>query len=292
MKRDFQSILYWLILLILSLIWGSSFILMKYGLRSFSYGQVAGFRMFIAFITLLPFAIKNLGLIKRSNIIPLLTVAFVGNCIPAFLFTMAETRIDSSLAGMLNALTPFFTLMVGALFYHTKLKGGRVVGIFLGLLGSVLLILDNANGVNFNAWSLLVVLATLMYGVNINNVKAKLSDLTGLQITSLAFFMVGPVVILYLLTTNLPETFAQPNAWTDFFYVFLLGFLASAFAVVLINYLILRTSAIFASSVTYLIPIVAVGWGLIDGEVIFLRHYIGMTLVLFGVYLVNKKLKK
>ncbi len=292
MKIDFQSLIDWLILLILSLIWGSSFILMKYGLRSFSYGQVAGFRMFIAFVTLLPFAIKNLGLIKRSNIIPLLIVAFVGNCIPAFLFTMAETRIDSSLAGMLNSLTPFFTLMVGALFYRTKLKGGRIVGIFLGLTGSVLLVFDNVNGINFNAWSLLIVLATLMYGININNVKAKLSDLTGLQIASLAFFMVGPVVTLYLLTGNLSETFAQPNVWTDFFYVFLLGFLASAFAVVLINYLILRTSTIFASSVTYLIPIVAVGWGLIDGEVIFLRHYIGMTLVLFGVYLVNKKIKK
>ncbi len=294
MNRNFEQLINWGMLLTLSLIWGSSFILMKYGLRSFSYGQVAGFRMFIAFVVLLPFAIRNLKLINKSNILAILIVGFIGNCIPAFLFTLAETRIDSSLAGMLNAMTPFFTLIIGAIVYHIRVAGRAAVGVGIGLAGSVMLILADSNGFsgNVNAWALFVVLATVMYGININHVKEKLSNLNGLQISSLAFFVVGPAVTIYLLASGLQESFAQPNAWSDFIYVFLLGLLGSAVAVVMVNVLIQRTTAIFTSSVTYLMPVVAIGWGILDGEQLSIVHYVGMGFVLFGVYLVNKKIRK
>ncbi len=294
MNRNVEQLVNYLILLVLSLIWGSSFILMKYGLYSFSYGQVAAFRMFIAFVALLPFALKHIRLLNKQNFIPLLIVGFIGNCIPAFLFTIAETRIDSSLAGMLNAMTPFFTLIIGGIVYRVKIKGRSILGVLIGLVGSVMLILADAEGFgkNVNAYALFVVLATLMYGVNINHVKEKLSHLNGIQISSLSFFLVGPVVTIYLLSSNLPATFSQPSAWNDFLYVFLLGFLGSAMAVVMVNILIQRTTAIFSSSVTYMMPVVAIAWGLLDGETLHLVHYIGLGLVLLGVYLVNKKSKK
>ena len=294
MNRNFEQLINWGMLLTLSLIWGSSFILMKYGLRSFSYGQVAAFRMFIAFVVLLPFAIKHLKLINKSNFLAILIVGFIGNCIPAFLFTLAETRIDSSLAGMLNAMTPFFTLIIGAIVYHIRVAGRAAVGVGIGLAGSVMLIMADSEGFsgNINVWALFVVLSTVMYGININHVKEKLAHLTGLQISSLAFFVVGPAVTIFLLASGLPETFAQPNAGRDFVYVFLLGLLGSAVAVVMVNILIQRTTAIFTSSVTYLMPVVAIGWGVIDGEQLSLVHYVGMGFVLFGVYLVNKKFKR
>jgi len=294
MNRNFEQLINWGMLLTLGMIWGSSFILMKYGLRTFSYGQVAAFRMFIAFVVLLPFAIKHIKLLNKSNFIAILIVGFIGNCIPAFLFTLAETRIDSSLAGMLNAMTPFFTLIIGAIVYHVRVAGRAAVGVGIGLAGSVMLIMADADGFSgsINAWALFVVLATVMYGININHVKEKLAHLSGLQISSLAFFVVGPAVTIYLLASGLPETFAQPNAWNDFVYVFLLGFLGSAVAVVMVNILIQRTTAIFTSSVTYIMPVIAIGWGIIDGETLSLVHYVGMGFVLFGVYLVNRKIRR
>jgi len=291
MNKNADQFINWVILIVLSLIWGSSFILMKYGLRSFSYGQVAGFRMFIAFICLLPVALYHIRKVNRRNFMSLVIVGFIGNAIPAFLFTLAETRIDSSIAGILNSMTPFFTMIIGAIVYHVKIKWVSLVGVFIGLGGAILIITSNTDDITgkINAFALFVVLATIMYGININHVKSRLNELNGIQIASFAFMMVGPAVTVYLLSTGLPETFARENAWNDFLYVFLLGFFGSAVAVVSVNILIQRSNALFASSVTYLMPIVAIMWGIIDGEKLSIAQYAGMAFILLGVYLVNKR---
>jgi drug/metabolite transporter (DMT)-like permease len=293
-KIKTEYIINWLLLIGLSLIWGSSFILMKYGLKSFSYGQLAGFRMFIAFISLLPVALYHIKKITKKNFVSLVIVGYIGNAIPAFLFTLSQTRIDSGMAGILNSMTPFFTMIIGAMIYKVKIPWVKVVGVFIGLAGAVAVITSNTdiNTGKINIFALYVVLATMMYGININHVKMKLHGLNGIQIASFAFLMVGPVVTAYLLSTDLPATFAQDNAWHDFLYVFLLGFFGSAVAVVAVNILILRSNALFASSVTYLMPIIAIGWGMIDGEKLTIIQYAGMCLILFGVYLVNKKYRK
>jgi drug/metabolite transporter (DMT)-like permease len=294
MNKNADQIINWIILIVLSLIWGSSFILMKYGLRSFSYGQVAGFRMFIAFISLLPVALYHIRKITRKNFMSLVIVGFIGNAIPAFLFTLAETRIDSSIAGILNSMTPFFTMIIGAIVYHVKIKWVSLAGVFIGLVGAILIITSNTDHITgkINAFALFVVLATIMYGININHVKSRLNELNGIQIASFAFMMVGPAVTVYLLSTGLPETFARENAWNDFLYVFLLGFFGSTVAVVSVNILIQRSNALFASSVTYLMPIVAIMWGIIDGEKLSIAQYAGMAFILLGVYLVNKRKRR
>lgn len=272
-------------------IWGSSFILMKIGLKSFDSNQAAAIRIFLASLVLLPYSIQNLKNLQRKDLPSLLVAGFIGSFFPAFLFTKAQTRIDSSMAGMLNSLTPVFTLLVGAVFLRIKFKWLQVAGLILGLGGALGLILSG-NGIDrgsFNAYALLIVLATLFYAINVNQIKTNLSHLKGVQITSLSFLFIGPVAFIYLLNTDLSVATQNPGWGWHFAALAILGILGTAVAMVLMNSLIRYASAIYASSVTYIIPIFAIIWGLFDGEKITLPHLTCMALILLGVYLINRK---
>jgi drug/metabolite transporter (DMT)-like permease len=283
----------YLALLLLGFTWGASFILMKHGLRSFSYGQVAAIRMFSAFLVLLPFSLKNLKKLNKKNFSSILIVAFIGNCIPAFLFTLAETKINSSLAGMLNATTPVFTLIFGLLLFKSHTNKFQVFGVLVGLIGAVGLVLSGDDlPIRFNAYVLFVVLATLMYGYNMNHVQHKLKDLTGFEIASLAFLFIGPVTGLYLMFTDLNVAYHTPDFVLNLFYTLILGVFGSAMAVVIINILIQKAGGMFASSVTYIIPVFAIFWGVLDGENISILQIIAILFVLMGVYLINKNKKR
>ncbi|MUP38429.1 DMT family transporter [Labilibaculum euxinus] len=282
-----------LILLLLAFIWGSSFILMKIGLKSFSSEQAAGIRMLLASLVLLPYSIKNLKFLKKKDLKSLLIAGFIGSFIPAFLFTKAQTQIDSALAGMLNSLTPIFTLAIGILLHKTKFKWLQVTGLVIGLIGALGLITSGkelALG-NVNSYALLIVLATVFYGININEIKSKLSHLTGIQITSLAFFFTGPAALIYLATTDFEPVLQSPNWPVHFLALAALGIIGTALAMLLMNSLIRYSSAIYASSVTYIIPIFAIFWGVIDGETITILHLTCMACILLGVYLTNKRKK-
>ena len=194
-KIDLNSKLWqWLVLLALALVWGSSFILMKRGLVSFTNGQVAAYRIFISFLILLPLAWKNVRHLRGKYLIPVLLVGYLGNCIPAFLFTRAQTVIESAFAGMLNSLVPTFALILGISFFGMKLKWAQVGGIVLGLCGAVGLML--ANGISELKINMLyggyVVVATIMYAITVNIIKRYLHDLNAKAITSLAFLLCGP----------------------------------------------------------------------------------------------------
>ena len=280
-----------LALLILAFIWGSSFILMKTGLKSFSSEQVAGIRILLASLVLLPFSIKNLKFLKKEDVKSLLIVGFLGSFIPAFLFTKAQTEIDSSLAGMLNSLSPVFTLIIGMLLYKTNFKSLQALGIVIGLIGALGLIVsgDGLSIGNVNAYTLLIVLATIFYAINANEIKSQLSHLTGIQVTSLAFLFTLPASIIYLLTTNFKPVFTNPSWTIHLLSIAALGIIGTALAALLLNIIIRNTSAIYAQSVTYIIPIFAIFWGLMDGEIISALHIVSMCFILLGVYLTNKK---
>ena len=286
-KRWFQ----FAVLLLLAFVWGSSFILIKVGLKSFTSDQAAAIRMFLASIVLLPYAIKNLKLLNKKNLGSLLIAGFIGSFIPAFLFTKAQTQIDSALAGMLNSLTPVFTLVVGFLFFKAKFKGRQVAGLVLGLVGALGLIIagDSINIGNFNAYGLFIVLATTMYALNINVIKSRLSHLTGIQITSLSFMFLSPVSLIYLFTTDLQPVLQNPDWPVHLGALVLLGVIGTAAAMLLMNSMIRHVSTIFASSVTYIIPIFAIMWGIFDGERITLHHIGCMMIIMFGVYLINRR---
>ena len=286
-----QNRLAWGLLLFLSLIWGSSFILIKKGLIAFDAGQVGSLRIIAAAVFLLPFAIQRMKRAKRKHFVVLLTLGFTGSLIPAFLFAMAQTRIDSAIAGALNAITPFWVIMLGALFFYQKINLRIAIGLFVGFAGTTLLVIAGKEGLgNVNLYGLFVIAATVCYGLNLNLIKFKLSELDAITITSVSLVMTGPIAILYLLaSTDFMSIIGTGyQVMTSFGAVVLLGVLGTAVALVLFNKLVLIKSPVFASSVTYLIPIVAVAWGIIDGEKIVTGQLMGMGLILAGVFIANR----
>jgi drug/metabolite transporter (DMT)-like permease len=280
-----RKIWHWLIIAVLSLIWGTSYILMKKGLESFSVFQIASLRIFITFVCLLPVAIKNLGKINRENIPGLLIIGFLGNGIPAFLFPMAETRIESSLAGMLNTLSPVFTLVVGILVYKRKAIKTQMAGMFLGFIGAAGLLYHES--FTFNGYGLFVVLATLLSAFSSNEVS-RIKGINGLQITSLAFFLMAPVAITHLLLSDFSGVAATENWVRNLGCIAILSILGSATALALFYLLIRDTSPVFGSVTMYFIPVIATLWGVFDNEHLTSKMIVSLLLILAGVYIINK----
>jgi drug/metabolite transporter (DMT)-like permease len=279
----------WLILIMLAFVWGTSFILMKKGLNSFHPSHVAAFRVFFSSMLLLPFSIRNIRKINAGNIKSLLISGYLGTAIPAVLFTTAQTRINSSLAGMLNSLTPFFTLLVGVTLYRVKFRILSFLGVLVGFAGAAGLMIQRSTDIfhSVNLYALLIALATLCYGTNINEIKARLGHMSGLEITSLAMLLIGPVAMIYLVFSDFSYVTPGRATWINLFYVFLLALFSSAFSLIVFNTLITYTSAVFSASVTYIIPIFAIFWGIFDGETVTLLQLAWISLILLGVYLVN-----
>ena len=284
----------WLVLIFLALIWGSSFILMKRGL--FHNGvpvltpfQLASARLSIAWLALSPILFKHFALI-RTHWRPLLGAGLLGNGIPAFLFAFAQTRIDSSLSGMLNSLTPLMTLLAGAFLFGMHFKPIHVFGVLLGLGGAAALIMlkHDAAMPSWSFFALLPVIGTLCYGINGNIIKNHLYSIPPTAISALAMTFVGPICIFLAIASGLPRTLSEhPHGWSSFGHVVVLAVFGSAFALILWNVLLKRTTALWASSVTYLMPIVAIGWGIFDHESITWAQIGMIALVLGGVYLVS-----
>lgn len=277
--------------MLLALIWGGSYILMKQGLRSFSFWQVSSIRMLSAFLFLLPFAVKNLKKINKRTIIPILIVAWIGNLVPSLLYPLGQTKIDSNIAGILNSLVPVFVLVFGVVFFKKKTGLLQILGVILGLAGAAMLITkDNVFGFGqMNSYALYIIVATILYSVNINQVNVFLGDLTGLEITSLAFLFIGPVSGIILLFSDFTKASLSTTLYFDLTCVALLGLMGSAVAVSLVNQVITRAGSMFASSVTYIIPVFAILWGVLDGESLNSVQIIATFVVMVSVYLVNKK---
>jgi len=283
----------WLILVVLALIWGSSFILIKRGLVVFSAGEVGALRIITAALFLSPVAFSKLKSLNKPHFSLLFVVGLVGSFLPAFLFAKAQTQIDSAIAGVLNALTPFFVMLIGVIVFKQSLFRNVIIGITIGLLGTVFLVMAGSGGSigMLNFYAFFIVVATLCYGISVNLIKYRISDLKAMTITSVSMLLVAPFALIYLFTATdfVNKMSTHSYAMSSLGYITLLGVLGTAIALVLFNHLIKITSPVFSSSVTYLIPIVAIVWGLIDGEVLLAGHYIGMAAIVGGVYLVNKK---
>ncbi|HED07200.1 MAG TPA: DMT family transporter [Ignavibacteria bacterium] len=287
-----------IILTTLSLIWGSSFILIKKSLIGFSSGQVASLRIIFAFIVLFPVALPRLKKITLKQYKFLFLVGLTANLLPAFLFAKAETGLESGLTGVLNSLTPMFTLIVGLIAFNGKLRKGELIGLIIGLIGSAGLSFVSSSGElsSMNFYALFVVAATICYGISANIIKVHLNDFNPKMLTSVSIFTIAPFAIIYLFTTDFFTHFQNTSeTWTSLGAVFILGAVGTAFALILFNRLIQTTSAVSATSVTYLIPIIAILWGIIDGEAFFPLHLLGIVLIIIGVYFVTKantKVKK
>lgn len=281
----------WFFLILLALIWGSSFILMKRGMIAFSSSQVAALRMFIAFLFIIPFSFKYVKAADAKDWYKFLGIGLCGNFIPAFLFTAAETGISSSLTGMLNGLTPFFTLLLGILVFRAGAEKNKIIGIAIGLLGAIGLLLpekmsDLGTNLSYGGY---VVIATVFYGMSVNLIRQYAGSYHSITTACWAMLLVGPFGGLYLLFTDFTTTLQHPYFWQSMGYVSLLAIGGTALSVMLFNLLVKNTGTLFSSSVTYLIPIVAIMWGFFDGEIISLRQVMSIGIILFGVYMINRK---
>jgi drug/metabolite transporter (DMT)-like permease len=292
-KSSSTPFLAWSLLIVLSIIWGSSFILIKKGLAAFDPAEIAALRIFSASLFLLPIAVRNFRQIKtQKQWIFLFASGFLGSLIPAFLFPLAQTRIDSSVTGVLNALTPFFTILIGAILVGARFNNRIKLGIFIGFLGSILLV-TAGSGYDFtkiNYYALLIVLATVLYGFNVNILKYFLGDIRPVHITSFSMMLIGPFSLVYLLFyADVMQTLrSDMHNLIPLGYIIFLGVIGTAISLIIFNKLVKITNIVFSSSVTYLIPVVAVIWGLIDNEVLLFQHYIGMVFIILGVLLANK----
>lgn len=285
----------WIRIAFLSLIWGSSFILMKRGIFAsngdmlFNGFEVAAIRIASAFLVLSPIIVKHIASLPKKKLWLILFSGFLGNGIPALLFAIAQTKIDSSLTGVLNGLTPIFAAVVGAIWFGNKLHKKVTWGVLLGLVGSAILVLS-ANKLNTEGitYSILVVICTLMYGINVNLIKDKMDDIAPIKIASVSFLATGLCALLYLcFSNNLPAVVSSKDHLHGLGYLIILGVVGTAFAVVMFNKLIKETSAVFASSVTYFIPIVAIIWGILDGETFGLLQILGAIVIISGVKLIK-----
>jgi drug/metabolite transporter (DMT)-like permease len=280
-----RKIWHWLVLAVLSIIWGTSYILMKKGLQSFSSMQVGSIRILITFLCLSPVAIKNIRKLNRNNIISLFLIGLMGSALPAFLFPLAETRISSSLAGMLNSLSPVFTLLLGIFIYKRLVIKSQVAGIILGLIGAAGLLYNGSFAVNY--YGLFVVLATIMYGFSSNEVS-KVKGLNGFQIASLSFLLTSPIAIINLLLSDLSAAMKTQNWVINLSYIAILAVMGSAVALALFYVLIRDTSPVFAATVTYFSPIIATLWGLGDNEKLTVSMIFSMAVIFAGVYIINR----
>jgi len=282
-----------LLFVVLALIWGTSFILIKQGLKVFDADEVGALRVSAAAFFLLPFAILRLKELKSNHYGKLLLSGLLGVFFPSFLFALAQTKLASSITGIGNSLTPIFTLIIGALIFGQRFRKESIVGIIIGLIGTVILISAKSSGGfgDVNAYFFLIILACTMYATNLNFVKYKIPDLQPMTITSISIMFIGVLALTYLLgfTSFINTMKAEPGAWKAFGFICLLGLMSTSLAMLLFNKLVKVSSPLFTSSITYVIPIVAVMWGILDDEQLFIGHYIGMVAIIGGVYLANRK---
>lgn len=281
----------WVLLSILSLIWGSSFILIKKGLIGLTPIQLGSLRIIFAGLFLILVGFKSLSKISFQQWKFIALTALFGTFIPAYLFAIAQTEIDSSVSSILNSLTPLNTLVIGSLAFGLHFRRNQIIGVIIGLIGSALLILNGAiNHPEQNYYyALLVIIASVCYATNVNLVKKHLSGMAPLSITTGNFLVMLFPATLILFFTDFLDVVSMPQVQHSMLFIVILGVIGTGIANIIFFKLIQLSSPVFATSVTYLIPIVAFFWGLLDNEMLTPIQFFGAFIILIGVYLSAKK---
>ena len=289
-----KQLLNWLLFFVLSLIWGSSFILMKLGLQQLSSYQIASLRILSAGLILLPITIRYIGSIPLQKLSIVFLSGSLGSLIPAFLFCIAEEKIDSALAGTLNSLTPVFVIITGVVLFKNRISKNKTIGIFIAFLGCILLLLSKSHfQTNQHFASLfLIILATMLYGFNVNMVSRNLLHIPSLHIAAVSLSLNAiPALIVLTFSGYFNMSLANSDILKATGAAVVLGLVGTAIATIIFYALVKRAGIIFASMVTYGIPFVAIGWGFVYGEDFGWQQVFCLVIILIGVYYSNKKIK-
>lgn len=289
------SKLKWIYLSLLSLIWGSSFILIDFAMDGLTPIQVGSLRVVVTGIFILSAGANKIKLIERKQWKWIFWTALAGSLFPMFLFAIAQEQLDSSVASMLNSLVPLHTIVFGVLFFGAVVQKRQIFGVLIGLVGALVLVFAGAEfNPNQNYWySIFVLLATIGYGLNVNMIKRYLNDLNAIAIVAGNFVIITIPGLIILWYTGFFETILENEAMQIALgYIAVLSLFGSAIAKVIYSRLVQISSPVFASSVTYTMPVVAIFWGVIFGEQLSLYQILGGVIILLGVYLVNNTKKK
>jgi drug/metabolite transporter (DMT)-like permease len=281
----------WVYLIVLALVWGSSFILIKKGLIGLTALQLGSLRIIFAAIFLVVIGFKSLSKIPAYKWKYIALTSLFGTFIPAYLFAIAQTEIDSSVSSILNSLTPLNTLILGALVFGLQFKRNQIFGILIGLMGSALLILNGAihHPEQNYYYAILVLIASICYAVNVNLIKKYLHDLSPVSITTGNFMVLFVPAFIILFFSGFFEVVHDVKVQQSIVFIVILGVVGTGIANILFFKLIQMSSPVFATSVTYLIPVVAFCWGLLDNEMLTSVQFFGAFIILIGVYLSAKK---
>ena len=283
----------WIYLTVLSLVWGSSYILIKKALIGLSPLQVGSLRTIISTVLLLLIGFSSLKSIPKDKWKWILITGLV-SFIPPFLFAYAQTEIDSALAAILNSLTPLATLIIGVGFYRFKIDKKQISGVIIGLIGSVLLMYQGSviNPDQNLLYVFFIIFASILYAVQVNLLKVHLQDVSAVAITVGNFIFIFPLaVVIFFISDYKQIDINNEDVKVALFCLLILSIVGTVFAKILFNKFVQIASPVFASSVTYTLPIVALFWGLLDGEVFTLNQLFATVIILTGVYLANKKSK-
>lgn len=282
----------WILLIILSIIWGSSFILIKKSLVYFNPYQVGALRVLIAGLILLPIAIKNYKYFPKKKLKWLILAGLSGNFIPMFLFPIAEEEISSSIAGVVNSMMPIFVIIVGSLFWKFTTSRNQLIGVFISFLGVCLLALGGTEASPIKWFPIIILLlATFLYAVSTTTVKAKLMELNATILSAFvfSFVLLLPSLVALVSTGFFSNIEVNSNFWKGLGFVSLLSIFGTGLAMMM-NYRLLKVSTpLFASTVTLLMPIVAIVWGILDGEKMSILQFLGTGIIIAGLLFLRKK---
>lgn len=292
MRKIFEN--RWALLAIIALTWGSSFILIKKSLIAFTPYQIGAFRVAISGIILAFIGIPALRKMDKKSLFWVSLTGFFGNFLPMFLFPIAQTRVSSSLAGILDSLVPVFVLVFGFLLFRIKSKALQIFGALIGFLGAAMLMyFSEAKTEESNfIYALLIVIATACYAIAALIIKEKLHHIRSMELSGAVFTIWMIPSLLILVFDGFFRVFqTSPQALQSLGYLSILTIMGTTIAIILYYKLIQNTTPVFASTVTYLLPLVAVIWGLLDGEIFSIWYVIGGLLILWGIYLIREKKK-
>ena len=284
----------WFYLVILSLIWGSSFILIKKGLVGLNSVQLASLRMIFAASVIYVYSYNSIKKIPKKSWKWIVITAYLGTFFPVYLISYGQTEIESGLASIITTVTPINTLIIGIMFFSLTFSIKQLLGLFIGLVGAVLLLYE-ASETNLNSniyFSFFIYLTTVGYAASVNLIKKYLTNIPPEAVTAGIFLSISPPAIIVLYFSDFTDlNFQDPLILKSIFFVLVLGVFGSAIAQTLFNKFVKISSPIFASAVTYTMPVVAIFWALIDGEILSIMQFFATAIILIGVYLVNKRNK-
>ena len=282
----------WFYLAILSLIWGSSFILIKKGLVGLNSVQLASLRMIFAASVIYIYSYNSIKKIPKKSWKWIVITAYLGTFFPVYLISYGQTEIESGLASIITTVTPINTLIIGIIFFSLTFSIKQLLGLFIGLVGAVLLLYE-ASETNLNSniyFSFFIYLTTVGYAASVNLIKKYLTNIPPEAVTAGIFLSISPPAIIVLYFSDFTDlNFQDPLILKSIFFVLVLGVFGSAIAQTLFNKFVKISSPIFASAVTYTMPVVAIFWALIDGEILSIMQFFATAIILIGVYLVNKR---